>query len=93
MSLPKKGLGKKQDKSTRINQQQPRLSKKTAGKRKQKMNKIEQDTDSSDDVETVCIVCMEHFNNTKPKEDWVQWMTCSLWVKTVISLMISLHSY
>ena len=93
MSLPKKGLGKKQDKSTRINQQQPRLSKKTAGKRKQKMNKIEQDTDSSDDVENVCIVCMEHFNNTKPKEDWVQWMTCSLWVKTVISLMISLQSY
>ena len=36
--------------------------------------------DSSDDEpETYCLVCMEHFNNSQPREVWIQCGLCHLW--------------
>lgn len=48
-------------------------------KRKVKTHNIEpQETESSDDKH-VCILRIEHFNNSKSKEVWVNCTTCHLW--------------
>lgn len=78
ISFPMKRLCQKQGKSTPTNLKQSKLS--TSRKKNQKMNNTEQDnTDSSDADENFCIVCMENFNNSKPKEAWVKCLTCALW--------------
>ena len=49
---------------------------KSARKRTQKKNDKDEDTS---DEKNFCIVCMEPFSNSKPREKWIRCFTCKLW--------------
>ena len=37
------------------------------------------DTDSDDDEFNICLVCCDHFRNSRPRESWVQCVGCKHW--------------
>lgn len=58
-------------------QKKKMTSKKKAANKRPKPDDTE-DADSSDD-ENVCIVCLEHFDNSQPREVWIRCQHCRFW--------------
>lgn len=53
---------------------------KTKSQKKDKALKRNRNTSSSSDEEvTVCLVCNEEYNSSRPGETWIQCMTCGFW--------------
>ena len=59
-----------------------KVQKKKAKQRsKRPKPKVQEDSETSDD-ENFCIVCMESFANSRPKEMWVKCVSCQFWAHT-----------
>ena len=52
-------------------------------KRQPAVKKMQQEESSAsedlDDEENICLVCCEHYRNSRPGEKWVQCVSCHLW--------------
>lgn len=85
LSAKKKNYQKEEEKKRRTakkkisyhGQKKNIASKKKAAKERPRHDDTE-DADSSDD-ENICIVCLEHFDNSRPKEVWTRCQQCKFW--------------
>lgn len=40
---------------------------------------VKYDTSSSDDEDWYCLICVEPYSNSRPREKWIQCSTCRVW--------------
>ncbi|KAJ3655378.1 hypothetical protein Zmor_014511 [Zophobas morio] len=58
-----------------------RQGKSTTRKRRQKkhLDTSENDEEEEDEADYFCLVCLEHYNKSRPGEKWVQCLDCKYW--------------
>ena len=56
-----------------------KISKVAKKKQSEKSKRVHGDEDSSNEEESFCLVCMEPFSKSKPREVWIQCRMCKLW--------------
>lgn len=48
-------------------------------KQSEKSKRVQVEEESSDEEDSLCLVCMEPFSKSKPQEVWIQCRMCKLW--------------